>query len=170
MAQAKQSLPPYWARCRPVSLLALVRALESLRAAILLRFLASFSPLSTGLKNDFEGHDNWWLGNVIAFPSGPLLHNGYGGKVGDPGKGYLDGHEDGFVGNTAIVGYEGSYAKPICPGSPGTTVMNSSRVFSPKGQLTTDCGASFDVGAQYAAYTATMADDFIGYARAPGCA
>ena len=125
-----------------------------------------FPPLSTGLKNDFEGHDNWWVGNVIAFPSGPLLHNGYGGKVGDPGKGYLDGHEDGFVGNTAIVGYEGSYAKPICPGSPGTTVMNSSRVFSPKGQLTTDCGASFDVGAQYAAYTATMADDFIGYARA----
>lgn len=119
-----------------------------------------------GLKNDFEGHDNWWVNNVIAFPSGPLLHNGYGGKVGDPGHGYLDGHEDGFVGNTAIVGYEGSYAKPICAGSPGTTVMNTSRVFSPKGQLTTDCGASFDVGAQYAAYTPTMADDFIGYARA----
>ena len=99
-----------------------------------------------GLKNDFEGHDNWWVNNVIAFPSGPLLHNGYGGKVGDPGHGYLDGHEDGFVGNTAIVGYEGSYAKPICAGSPGTTVMNTSRVFSPKGQLTTDCGASFDVG------------------------
>ena len=89
-----------------------------------------------------------------------------GGKVGDPGKGYLDGHEDGFVGNIAIVGYDGSYAKPICAGAPGVTIMNTSRIFSPKGQLTTDCGASFDVGAQYSPYTATMADDIIGFARA----
>lgn len=175
-----------------------------------------------GLKNDFEGHDNWWRDNVIAFTSGALLHNGYGGQVGQPGKGYLEGHQDMFTGNTAIVAYEGacisgswvhrpgscpaplilrswmhwggpspasitvrlrvhclppspshpsphppgSYAKPICTGSPGATVMNTSRVFSPKGQLTTDCGATFDTGAVYAAYTATMAADMIGFARA----
>jgi hypothetical protein len=82
-----------------------------------------------------------------------------------PGKGYLDGHEAMFINNTAIVNYEGSYAKPICTGTAGTTIMSGSRVFSPKGSLTTDCGATFDVGAVYAPFTATMADDFIGYAR-----
>jgi hypothetical protein len=86
--------------------------------------------------------------------------------VGDPGKGYLNGHEDSFVSNIGIVGYEGSYAKPICADAPGTTIMNGSRVFSPKGQLTTDCGAAFDVGAVYAPYTPTMASDIIGWARA----
>ena len=134
-------------------------------AATTAALLAPSFP-ARSLKNDFEGHDNWWIENVIAFPSGPLLHNGYGGQVGQPGKGYLDGHGDGFVGNIGIVSYEGSYAKPICAGSHGMTVMNASRVFSPKGQLTTDCGASFDVGAVVAPYTATMADDIIGYARA----
>ena len=86
--------------------------------------------------------------------------------MGQPGKGYLNGHGVGFIGNIGIVSYEGSYAKPICAGSPGMSVMNSSRVFSPKGQLTTDCGANFDVGAVVAPYTATMANDIIGWARA----
>jgi hypothetical protein len=44
--------------------------------------------------------------------------------------------------------------------------MNTSRVFSPTGKLTTDCGATFDAGAVYAAYTPTMATDTIGFARA----
>ena len=35
-----------------------------------------------GLKNDFEGTDNHWIGNVIAFTDGALLHNGYGGQIG----------------------------------------------------------------------------------------
>lgn len=119
-----------------------------------------------GLKSDFEGHDNWWIDNVIAFPDGPLLHNGYGGQVGTPGNGYRDGHEDGFVGNLGFVDYDGSYAKPICSGHAGTTIMNSSRVWSPKGQLTTDCGGTFDVGAVYAPFTATMPSDIIAFARA----
>jgi hypothetical protein len=117
------------------------------------------------LKNDFEGTDNHWIGNVIAFVDGALLHNGYGGQIGQPGKGYLDGHEAMFINNTAIVNYDGSYAKPICTGTPGTTIMSGSKVFSPKGQLTTDCGATFDTGAVYSTFTSTMADDMIGYAR-----
>ena len=106
------------------------------------------------------------IDNVIAFPDGPLLHNGYGGQVGTPGNGYRDGHEDGFVGNLGFVDYDGSYAKPICSGHAGTTIMNSSRVWSPKGQLTTDCGGTFDVGAVYAPFTATMPSDIIAFARA----
>ena len=159
-----------------------------------------------GLKNDWEGHDNEWWNNVIAFPGGPLLHNGYGGQVSTPGKGVKvsrdgrarartrktaaqahpkrpplicptpppccprapaqPGHGDIFVGNIGVVGYDNSYAKPLCAGTDGATVMNTSRVFSPTGKLTTDCGATFDAGAVYAAYTPTMATDTIGFARA----
>ena len=118
------------------------------------------------LTRTHAGHDNIWRNNVIAFPSGPLLHNGYGGQVGQPGQGYLDGHEDMFTGNIAFLEYSGSYAKPICAGSTGTTIMNTSTVYSPDGKMPTDCGATFDVGAVYAPYTATMPTDIIAFARA----
>jgi hypothetical protein len=58
----------------------------SVRFVALSRF-STVSTLGGGLKNDFEGHDNHWSNNVIAFPSKYLLHNGYGGVVGQPGKG-----------------------------------------------------------------------------------
>jgi len=76
------------------------------------------------------------------------------------------GHGDLFIGNIGVVAYDHSYAKPLCAGTSGATVMNTSRVFSPLGNLTTDCGATFDVGAVYSAYTPTMATDTIGFARA----
>ena len=119
-----------------------------------------------GLKNDWEGHDNTWTNNVIAFPGGPLLHNGYGGQVSTPGNGVKDGHGDFFIGNIGVVDYDSTYAKPLCAGSHGETVMNTSRVFSPQGKVTNDCGPAFDVGAVYAPFTATMASDTIARARA----
>lgn len=120
---------------------------------------------SGGLKNDFEGHDNWWVSNIVAFPSGLMLHNGYGGTVGTPGQGILDGHEQKFINNFCLTEKaSANYAKPICSGR-GTTIMSGTRLFNPNGNATTDCGKSFDVGAVISAYTPTMADDAIAAAR-----
>jgi hypothetical protein len=43
--------------------------------------------------------------------------------------------------------------------------MSGSRIYSPTGNVTTDCGPHYDQGAQYQAYTASMADDIIAWAR-----
>lgn len=115
---------------------------------------------------DVQGHDNYWSDNVIAFPSGYLLHNGYGGTIGTPGHGYTAGHADKFWGNVAIIAKGGSYAKPVCSG-PGATVMNTTILYSPDpSSCTTDCGQGFDVGASIRNYTNTMAADIIAEARA----
>lgn len=116
------------------------------------------------LQNDFEGHDNIWSNNVLAFPAGRLLHNGYNGQVGTPGKGILDGHVQQFFANKAVIDYSGSYAKPICSGR-GTTIMHDNAVWNADGKATTDCGDSFDVNTKIAPFTPTMADDIIAAAR-----
>ena len=72
-----------------------------------------------GLKNDFEGHDNWWIDNVVALSRNPAFHNGYNGMVGTPGKApyVLNGHQQKFVGNKVVFfGDNWVYAKPICNG------------------------------------------------------
>ena len=92
------------------------------------------------------------------------MHNGYGGQVGTPGKGILDGHVQRYTGNKAVLGYSKSYAKPICSGR-GTTVMNNNWVWNSDGVGTTDCGATFDANTTVAPFTATMDDDLIAFAR-----
>ena len=120
-----------------------------------------------GMKNDFEGHDNWWSNNVIAFPQSALLHNGYGGEIGTPGKGYKDGHEDRFWGNIGVLSAKTTvYAKPVCKGTPGATVMNTTRVYAANAaSVTTTCGKDFDAGAVVSDYTPTMASDIVEWAR-----
>ena len=118
-----------------------------------------------GEKNDFEGHDNTWARNVIAFPSSYILHNGYGGQVGTPGHGILDGHAQQFIDNVALSTRSNEvYALPICSGR-GATILAGTRYFVRGGNAPTPCGAGFDNGAVVADYTATMADDAIALAR-----
>ena len=126
--------------------------------------LASHAP-EPPPQNDFEGHDNWWSDNVIAY-CGLLLHNGYGGTVGTPGRGILDGHEQKFIDNKALVGYSGSYAKPLCTGTRGATVMSGTQLWNPNGNATTDCGKTFDVGAVVKTTDVGTPDLFISLARA----
>jgi hypothetical protein len=112
-----------------------------------------------------QGHDNTWARNIIAFADGYILHNGYGGQVGAPGRGILDGHEQHFIDNVALSTRSNeNYALPICSGR-GTTVMSGTRYFVRGGNATTPCGAGFDKGAVVADFTATMADDTIALAR-----
>jgi hypothetical protein len=77
-------------------------------------------------------------GNLYAFLTGNGLNNGYGGTVGTPGAGMLDGHEDVFVGNTVVQQNDGAYALPICSGR-GATVLANNTVFTPRGNVT-ECG------------------------------
>ena len=117
------------------------------------------------MKNDFEGHDNWWISNVIAFPGSYMLHNGYGGTIGAPGQGILDGHEQMFINNTCFTEHASTnYARPICSGR-GKTIMSGTRLVNPDGNATTDCGTQFDLGAKIIAYSASTADDAIMAAR-----
>lgn len=126
-----------------------------------------------GAKNDFEGHDNWWIGNVVAWCDSYALHNGYGGEVGTPGKApyYLDGHEDMFINNTVAFSHEGDYALPVCNGQ-GKTILSGNTIYTPLGNIT-ECGMSLaawqaqgnDPGTTASAYPATLADDMIAAAR-----
>ncbi len=93
------------------------------------------------------------------------MHNGYGGVIGQPGRGVLDGHEHRFVDNVVLTARTSfNYALPICSGQ-GKTNMTGTRLFNPNGNATTACGVGFDVGAVIAPYTPTMADDAIALAR-----
>ncbi len=124
------------------------------------------------LQNDFEGHDNIWSYNVVAWISSYALHNGYGGTVGQPGNGYLDGHEDMFLNNIVALPRDGTYALPICSGR-GKTIMANNTLYSPSGAIS-ECGTTLanwqaqgnDQGTVAIAYPATLADDMIGFARA----
>jgi hypothetical protein len=92
-----------------------------------------------GLKNDFEGHDNIHSGNIYAYVQWGLS-NGYGGEVGTPGRGMLDGHQDQFTNNYVILESDGDYALPICSGT-GMTILANNTVRSPTGNIT-ECGMS----------------------------
>ena len=53
--------------------------------------------------------------NVVAYIDGAALHNGYGGTVGDPGNGILDGHIQQLTNNKIVLG-GAKYSLPICSG------------------------------------------------------
>jgi hypothetical protein len=65
---------------------------------------------------------------------------GYGGQVGTPGQGQLDGHEDSFTSNTLVLNQDGDYTKPICSGR-GKNILGNNSIFSPTGAIT-ECGAT----------------------------
>lgn len=92
-----------------------------------------------GLKADFEGHDNWWSNNAVLWV-GLGLHNGYGGVVGTPGEGYVQGHQPRFWNNQVVLNSDGNYAMPVCSGV-GATFMWNNQVYSPTGNIT-ECGMS----------------------------
>lgn len=52
----------------------------------------------------------------------------------------LDGHEDMFFNNTAVMLYDGDYAKPICTGE-GASKSGGNTIYSPTGNIT-ECGMS----------------------------
>ena len=90
-----------------------------------------FLSLSFLAQDDFEGHDNRWISNVVAYIDGAALHNGYGGTIGDPGQGILDGHEHYFFNNTVALTKDDPYVIPICrcarrPWRRGLEVMRGS--------------------------------------------
>ena len=136
----------------------------------------SHSFVSSLFPKDFEGHDNIWHDNVVAFPDGNFLHNGYGGTVGTPGKGVLDGHEHQFLNNTCIAGSDRatSWVLPICSGR-GKTVLANNTIFTPTG-VAGECGMplkawqaldpSNDPGTVALPFPATLPTDIIGWAKA----
>jgi len=121
-----------------------------------------------GLKNDFQGHDNRWENNVVAFISSYCIHNGYGGNM-DP---VLPGHEQHLINNTCIINHDGDYGLPICKGD-DKSVLGGNSVFSPTGKVT-ECGMPLaawqalgnDPGTTASAYTSTLPADTIAKARA----
>ena len=117
-----------------------------------------------GQKADWEGHDNHWFNNVLGFPGGLVHHNGYGGQIGSPGKGVLDGHNHIYSGNKAVLGYSKTYAKPICSG-PGASVLSNNLYWTADGTGSSDCPAGFETNGTVAAFTSTMDDDLIQFAR-----
>ena len=133
-------------------------------------------PFAPALSlTDFEGHDNIWTGNVVAFPGGPFLHNGYGGTVGAPGKGILDGHEQQFISNICIAGNDraSGYVLPICTGR-GKTVLANNTIYTPAG-VAGECGMPLkawqaldpanDPGSVALPYPATLPTDIISWAK-----
>lgn len=115
----------------------------------------------------FQGHDNRWINNVVAFVYQFCLHNGYGGHL-DP---VLPGHEQYLQNNTCVITHDGDYALPICTGG-GKSIMGNNRVFSPGGNIT-ECGmplsawqaAGNDQGTTAAAYPPTLPQDLIALGR-----
>ena len=126
-----------------------------------------FSYGGGGLKNDFQGHDNIWRGNVIAYIDQYCLHNGYGGNL-DP---VLEGHEQELTGNLCILNNDGEYALPICK-SPGKSIMANNTLYSPTGALS-ECGVPLaqwqaggnDPGTTASAYGADLPAFTIAWAR-----
>jgi len=124
-----------------------------------------------GLKNDFEGHDNVWAFNIVAYANSYALHNGYGGTVGTPGNGMKDDHVDMFYNNTVVLPNDGTYALPICSGT-GKTVMSGNTLYTPTGNVS-ECGMLLsqwqaqgnDLGTVALGYPSTLANDIIGAAR-----
>jgi hypothetical protein len=98
------------------------------------------------------------------------LHNGYGGTVGTPGKGFLEGHQPQFYDNQVILNADGDYTKPVCSGV-GTTVIYNNTVYSPTGAIT-ECGTTLaqwqaqgnDLGTVATTYPSV--DEIIASARA----
>jgi hypothetical protein len=62
--------------------------------------------------------------------------NGYDGNMAE----MLDGHEDTFRNNVAVMLNDGAYAKPICTGQ-GASVSGNNTIYSPTGNIT-ECGMS----------------------------
>lgn len=120
-----------------------------------------------GLKNDFQGHDNIWTDNVIAYITQYAAHNGYGGSLADQ----LDGHEDQLLRNTVVLTHDGDYALPICSGQ-GKTILGNNTVYTPTGTVT-ECGQTLtqwqanggDPGTVATAVTAAVPDALIGIGR-----
>ncbi len=52
----------------------------------------------------------------------------------------LDGHEDSFFNNTAVMLYDGDYIKPICEGE-GMSRWGANTIYSPTSNIT-ECGGS----------------------------
>ena len=119
-------------------------------AARCIPYLSLFSPLPLSvhvhnnffylgrhaMKNDFGGCAGHADNNVYAYVSQTPMCNGYNGPMGE----MLDGFEDRFQNNTAVMLYDGPYALPICSG-PGTSVLGGNTIFSPTGNIT-ECGMS----------------------------
>ena len=109
-----------------------------------------------GMKNDFGGHDNRHYGNIYAYIGIPLA-------VTDT----LQGHEDYFYGNRAIMTHE-DVGGPICTGV--RTIMGNNSYYTSDGKLT-ECGKSLaeaqkegmDVGSTVSVYPS--ADAIIEWAR-----
>ena len=113
----------------------------------------------------------------MAFPGGYFLHNGYGGQVGTPGNGVLDGHEHKFFNNKCISSNDMAkgYVNPICSGR-GKTLLGNNTVITPNG-LAGECGTTLaawqaqdptnDPGSVVMAYSAypTLPTDIITWAR-----
>ena len=111
----------------------------------------------------------------MAFPNSYFLHNGYGGQVGLPGQGVLDGHEHKFLANKCISEHDmqKGYVNPICSGR-GKTVLANNTIYTPTGQAG-ECGVTLaawqaqdptnDPGSVALAYTPTLPTDIITWAR-----
>ena len=52
----------------------------------------------------------------------------------------LDGHNDVFFNNTAVMLFDGDYAKPICEGE-GASAWGGNTIYSPTSNVT-ECGGS----------------------------
>ena len=77
----------------------------------------------TGQKNDYGGHDNHHECNIYAYVNQPL------GIICQQ----LDGHENHFVHNKAVVESD-KVGSLICDG-PGKTILNNNQYFTPSGDI-----------------------------------
>ncbi len=56
------------------------------------------------------------LDRSYAYIDSYCTHNGYGDTVGNPGKGFKQGHQLQFYSNICLIKSDGDYAKPVCTG------------------------------------------------------
>ena len=131
-----------------------------------------------GLKNDFEGHDNWWSYNVIVLGNGLALHNGYSGTVGTPGRSpyILSGHVQKLLNNHILIlnspTDSWTYAMPICSGTGKSLMANNTLIVSNASKISV-CSMSLvawqqqgnDPGTVAKPYSPNQADETIAKAR-----
>ena len=91
-----------------------------------------FVYAGTGMKNDFNGHDNHHHHNVYAF-----INKGMGIC------GALPGHADRFFANKVIQTASGGYASYDCACKADTCpAMHDNQIFTPDGKMGQICGQS----------------------------
>lgn len=102
----------------------------------------------TGMKNDFNGHDNHHHDNVYAY-----ITRGMGVC------GALPGHGDLFTGNRVVMNNNGVYASYDCKCAKGTCpTMGNNSIYTPNGTMGDVCGqtlpdrqkAGLDIGTSVA--------------------